>query len=175
MLNCRFLHHQDPYLKMGPFKEDHILSKPYVVIFRDILTENDINELIKESSPKLSQTRSFDKTGGATSVNDIHSGKYVRVIHKTVQAWLKDVQWPKLSHPEDYVGKNYTKMKNVLLWKLGKRISLATQLVTDTQTAGSQIQVTNYGLAGTYLSPSKVRLFCLMEILLHYAPETFKM
>lgn len=33
----RFLHHQDPYLKLGPFKEDQRSHIPYTVIFRDIL------------------------------------------------------------------------------------------------------------------------------------------
>ena len=35
-LHCRYLHHRDPYLKLGPFKEDQISAIPYVVIFRDI-------------------------------------------------------------------------------------------------------------------------------------------
>ena len=54
-LNCRFLHHQNPYLKVGPFKEDHISKRPYAVIFRDILSENDMNDLIEKSSPFLSR------------------------------------------------------------------------------------------------------------------------
>ena len=74
------------------------------------------------------------------------SGKFKRVIHKTVQAWLEDVYWPPLL--EGYVGKRHNGIVNQGLWKLNKRISLATQLVTDTQTSGTLMQVTNYGLGG---------------------------
>ena len=35
-LHCRYLHHRDPYLKLGPFKEDQRSAIPYAVIFRDI-------------------------------------------------------------------------------------------------------------------------------------------
>ena len=35
-LQCRYLHHRDPYLKLGPFKEDQRSAIPYAVIFRDI-------------------------------------------------------------------------------------------------------------------------------------------
>lgn len=76
----------------------------------------------------------------------MHSGNYRRVIHKTVQAWLKDVEWPKIS--ERKVGKSHSGIINQGLWNLNKRISLATQLVTDTQTSGTLMQVTNYGLGG---------------------------
>ena len=54
-LQCRFLHHKDSYLKLGPFKEDFISLRPYIVVFRDVLLENDIQNLIKSSIPALSR------------------------------------------------------------------------------------------------------------------------
>ena len=54
-LRCRFLHHQTPYLKLGPFKEDHISNRPYIVVFRDILSDENMKHLINKSEPHLSQ------------------------------------------------------------------------------------------------------------------------
>lgn len=145
---CRYIHHKNPYLMLGPFKEDQISNIPYVVVFRDILSDIDIQTLIKEAQPNLSRKRTYDRVGGAISTHELESGKLRRIVHKTVQSWLSDVEWPPFSFPEDYIGKNYTSMINIDLWKLSKRISLATQMVTDIQTSGSSMQVTNYGLGG---------------------------
>ena len=81
-------------------------------MFRDILSDNNIDTLISESNPKLSSIRTFGSSGGAKSKSDFRRGNYVRVIHKTVQAWIKDVKWPRLRYAEDYVGQNYTYMVN---------------------------------------------------------------
>ena len=148
ILRCRHLHHANPYLRVGPFKEEQTSAIPYVVIFHDILSEHDISVLTQESQPKLSKARTFDSTGGANTLNDINSGKRRRTVHKAVQAWIQDVEWPDLDHAKDYVGKKFKRIINLTLWKLNRRISLATQLVTDTQTSGTLMQVTNYGLGG---------------------------
>ena len=103
----------------------------------------------EKSLPNLSRDRRFDNhNSGALNRHDINSGAYRKVIHKTVQSWLFDVDWPILDKAENYVGKNYTKMNHLVLWKLNKRISLATQLKTDYHTSGTHMQVTNYGLGG---------------------------
>ena len=39
-------------------------------------------------------------------------------------------------------------MNYPILWKLDKKISLATQLRTDLHSSGSYMQVTNYGVGG---------------------------
>lgn len=137
---CRYLHHLNPYLMLGPFKEDHLSSKPYIVVFRDFLSNNEIDELIEKSKPKLSEKRMFDLTG------DMNSGKYNIKVHKSVQAWLEDVKWPPVM--EKYVGNFHQGIVNSIIYRLGKKIFLATQLITSTQTSGSKIQVTNYGLGG---------------------------
>ena len=59
-LKSRYLHHQNPYLKLGPFKEEMKSEVPYAVVFHDILYDTDMNYLIEESSPKLSRKRSYD-------------------------------------------------------------------------------------------------------------------
>ena len=145
---CRLLHHQNPYLKLGPFKEEMHSDIPYSVVFHDILTDTEIDFLKEESTPKLSRTRVL-KTR-ANNIAEIKSGARPRIISKTVQAWLPEVDWPVIKSFDDfqYVGKKFVKMNYPILWKLNKKISLATQLVTDSQTSSTKMQVTNYGLAG---------------------------
>ena len=43
---CRYLHHNDPYLKLGPFKEEWTSFIPYSVVFHDILSEKEIGKPI---------------------------------------------------------------------------------------------------------------------------------
>ena len=86
---------------------------------------------------------------GATNYQEIKSGKRRRVIKKAVQAEISEVEWPKdLDTSDDWVGKNYIKMLHPVLWKLNRKISLVTQLVTDVHGSATQMQVTNYGLGG---------------------------
>ena len=114
-----------------------------------ILINYFVEYLIETSKPELSRNRTFgDNNSGALNRHEIKSGEYRRVVHKTVQSWIQEVDWPGLSKYDDYVGKNYEKMNHPLLWKLDKKISLATQLKTDLHTSGTSMQVTNYGLGG---------------------------
>ena len=46
---CRYLHHKNPYLKLGPFKEELSSVKPYAVVFHDILSEAEIGIYIEFS------------------------------------------------------------------------------------------------------------------------------
>ena len=42
----------------------------------------------------------------------------------------------------------FTRINFPILWRLAKKITLATQLRTDTSASASYMQVTNYGLGG---------------------------
>ena len=54
---CRLLHHVNPYLKLGPFKEEQISVKPYSVIFKDIVNEKEMEYLKTTAMPQLSRNR----------------------------------------------------------------------------------------------------------------------
>ena len=153
LLFCRFLHHNDAYLKLGPFKEEQMLEIPYTVVFHDILSELEINSLISEAIPNLSRKR-YNGNDIAEAVAEHEfkgNSKKVKVVHKTVQSWLHEVDWEdqnRTTFEDAYVGRNYHKMNYPLFWKLGRKIELATQLQTHTHYAASPMQVTNYGLGG---------------------------
>ena len=99
----RFLHHDNPYLKLGPFKEEQYSAMPHSVIYHDILSDQEINFLIEESRKNLTRTRTFHNTSGALNKAEINSGTRRIVIHKTVQHWLDEVEFPPLK--EDSNGK----------------------------------------------------------------------
>ena len=57
--HCKWLHHNNPYLKLGPFKVEVIRQEPYLSVFRDILTDAEMEWLVNYSSPRLSRSRLF--------------------------------------------------------------------------------------------------------------------
>ena len=54
-------------------------------------------------------------------------------VHKTVQHWLPEADWPPL---HERSGARYKKINFPILWKLNKKITLATQFHTKYQTSG---------------------------------------
>jgi prolyl 4-hydroxylase len=146
-INCRYLHHNDPYLKLGPFKEEQASELPYVVIFHDILSENETDWLITNATPKLSRDRDSKDIGdNVKAKHETLSGSKRRVVSKTVQTWFDEVEWPDIE--AEYVGDNYTAINYPNLWKISQRIGLATQFKTTGQRSATTMQVTNYGLGG---------------------------
>ena len=140
MERCKWVHHNDPYLKLGPFKADVQRSVPYLVVFRDILNEAEIQWLIEYSTPKLSRTRyreDFD--------SEKEKKGYTKIIHKTVQTWIQEqIFKPKIDEKRPEVDA----IVYPTVHSIAKRIQLATQLHTALETSVTKFQVTNYGLGG---------------------------
>ena len=76
---CRYLHHDNPFLKIGPFIEEQLSKSPYMVIYHDILTDKEIEYLIKESQSHLSTIR---KEVNEPNIHDYKSGKARKIIRK---------------------------------------------------------------------------------------------
>ena len=76
---CRYLHHDNPFLKIGPFIEEQLSKSPYMVIYHDILTDKEIEYLIKESHSQLSKIR---KEVNEPNIHDYKSGKARKIIRK---------------------------------------------------------------------------------------------
>ena len=90
-------------------------------------------------------------TQDALSAHEFKEGKKVKIVHKTVQAWLPEADYNK-SH-DHYMDEFFsldinmpitTKPKTIihpLLWKLAYKIELATQLSTNKPHSGTPMQV----------------------------------
>ena len=100
----------------------------------------------ERSQSNLSRDRKFTNKN-STNQFDTDDSQYI--FHKNSKvSWLREVEWPELIRYKDYVGQNYIKINHPLLWKLNKKITLATQLRTDLHTSATDMQVSNYGLGG---------------------------
>ena len=156
-LNCRFLHHSDPYLKLGPFKEEQKSERPYAVIFHDILSDLEMDYLVNTSRPNLSRSRyGSDDVQDVLGDYEFKQGNKVKIIHKTVQAWLSDVEFYHDRKNEIFFEVSLNQSQYPILAKLAKKIKLATQLEVNRPYSATKMQVTNYGLAGlceTHIDP----------------------
>eukprot|EP00095_Tigriopus_kingsejongensis_P001284 maker-scaffold359_size197282-snap-gene-0.21 protein:Tk01284 transcript:maker-scaffold359_size197282-snap-gene-0.21-mRNA-1 annotation:"hypothetical protein DAPPUDRAFT_308081" len=58
---CHWLHHDDPFLKLGPFKMEMASRSPFIVVFHDFLAETEIQFLVDYSRPRLSPLNTTSK------------------------------------------------------------------------------------------------------------------
>ncbi len=163
---CSYLHHNDPFLRLGPFKMELLLYEPFRMIYHDIFSEEEMRWMKEYSTPKLSQAR------GKSEVNEkfkrnTKDPKIHRIIHKTIQVWLKDkeyddpVMYTQIGegrYMQDEFEEDLQKGKVVMpvMRKLGRKIELATSMEVLARFASTEFQVTNYGLGGlceTHIDP----------------------
>lgn len=84
---CHFVHHFDPYQKMGPFYLEVQLYRPLRSIIHDIFTEKEMNWMIEYSRPKLSSARIVDDGSTKFSKAEMkYTGNKGRSVAKTVQS-----------------------------------------------------------------------------------------
>ena len=141
---CGYLHHFDPYLRLGPFKVEVISRSPYISILHDLLTEEEIQWMIEYSVPRLSRVR--DNHGQKILPKYLKRDKKKRqTVHKTVQCWIQDIMYDDYNQENDLF--NYT-INFPLMFKLSKKLELATQMNVTGKYSASDFQTTNYGLGG---------------------------
>lgn len=158
---CGFLHHYNPYLRLGPFKVEVHSRSPYMSVLHDILTEEEIKWMIEYSIPRLSRTREYQNDNkDINAKHELTQGKKVRIVHKTVQCWIEDTTFDGPSLDDDvekfedkggYVqsllARNFTSdFPNML--KLARKLEYATQMNIVPKYSSTPFQTTNYGLGG---------------------------
>ena len=141
---CKFLHHHDSYLRLGPFKVEVARESPYVSILHDLLSSKEISWLINESKPKLSSSRDT-----LQYQNDNIKGT-TKIIEKTVQMWMQEIDIQRGNNSYELLRpkQSHVSIKHPILYDLTKKISLATHLTTKYPTSSTMTQITNYGLGG---------------------------
>jgi hypothetical protein len=55
-LNCFYLHHGDPHLRLGPFKYELLNSDPHIGLFRDFYSSAETDSLMGEGRGNLHST-----------------------------------------------------------------------------------------------------------------------
>eukprot|EP00095_Tigriopus_kingsejongensis_P001280 snap_masked-scaffold359_size197282-processed-gene-0.4 protein:Tk01280 transcript:snap_masked-scaffold359_size197282-processed-gene-0.4-mRNA-1 annotation:"prolyl 4-hydroxylase subunit alpha-1" len=153
---CAYLHHQDPYLRLGPFKVEMVSTNPYLVVFQDLFTQKEMDHLLIESTPHLTRTRKPElKNEG--QIHEYKSGKKRRIVTKTVQHWLSDLVYEDKKVEVKDIDDNYNyTIESKVLFGLSQKLERATRLNITHKYSSTQYQVTNYGLAGlceTHVDP----------------------
>ena len=54
---CGLLHHNDPYLRLAPFKYETASVDPFIMVFHDIINQDEIDHFVNISTPNLSRER----------------------------------------------------------------------------------------------------------------------
>ncbi|TRY73565.1 hypothetical protein TCAL_06704 [Tigriopus californicus] len=153
---CTLLHHNNPFLRLAPFPLEIVSTSPYIVIFHGILSEEEIQFLIEYSKPRLSINRD-ESNRGLDPVHSADAGK-VRIVAKSVQCWLKDIAYKSNTRDDSSLvaqfienGIDHDTEYRVLLpimYKLSKKIEMATRMNVTGKYSSTDYQTTNYGLGG---------------------------
>nr|XP_040583142.1 prolyl 4-hydroxylase subunit alpha-2-like isoform X1 [Lepeophtheirus salmonis]XP_040583150.1 prolyl 4-hydroxylase subunit alpha-2-like isoform X1 [Lepeophtheirus salmonis] len=122
-LKSFYLHHNDPYLKLGPFKVEVNNIEPSLIVIKDFIFDREGESYRNYAEDKLSRSFSLSNDGN----------RQVTLTRTSKQTWLFE--------------KNLTISKIIT-----KRIELATGLVAETLYGNEPYQVANYGLGGVYNS-----------------------
>lgn len=157
ILKCRFVHHNNPFVKLGPFKVEEKSDDPFIVVFHEFMTPSEI-EYYKSLGMK-----DLKRSTTGTGKNVKNNGKFKGRTSK--QTWLQE-QWFEFPIKEDepfFEAKEVTDTPPVPpdvmtyykpLDKIGNRISYRIQHATNFRIIGpfasESYQIANYGLGGQY-------------------------
>ena len=120
---CKLLHHENSFLKLGPFKLESKHINPQIAEIHDLISEKQANELINKARGHLKPTpylvngkeKEFSKfrTSKVMYINEMYDQEVLR-ISKTIQYITR----MKLYH-ERFASENY----QVMNYGIGGKIS----------------------------------------------------
>jgi prolyl 4-hydroxylase len=171
-LTCRFQHHQNSHLRLGPFLVEEKNIEPFVVLFHNLLSPNEISHLKERGSKGMHRSRMATTTSikGKGGANPGHAGltrtsqqgwiverKYRFPVTDTYTGWdhngtfhtteeIVDATCPE--YPANV--QNHLIVNDIIAHNVTKRIERATKLVLDRPYASESYQVVNYGIGGQY-------------------------
>ena len=171
-LTCRYQHHLNPYLKLGPFLIEEKNFYPAVVLFHDLLSREEIAHFRKAGSKGMQRSR-MATTAKTKAKSDVIKGK-TSLTRTSQQGWIIDRDY-RFPVTESYTGwdyrglfhvteeimdqtcpdypsnvQDYLVVNDLVVYNVTKRIELGTGLVLDRPYASESYQVVNYGLGGQY-------------------------
>jgi len=103
-LKCRYVHHNNPFLKIGPLKEEEAFLKPRIVLYRDVLTDDEIEVIKKLAQPRLKRA----------TVQNYKTGELETAHYRiSKSAWLRETEHDSIA-------------------AVSRRVELMTSLTTST-------------------------------------------
>ncbi|XP_033213028.1 prolyl 4-hydroxylase subunit alpha-2-like [Belonocnema kinseyi] len=80
-LKCRYVDHGIPFLKIAPFKEEEAYLEPRIVVYHEVIYEEEIKTLKRLSESELEIAKTIDATTGESFVSEQRSAK---------SAWIEE-------------------------------------------------------------------------------------
>ena len=163
-LKCYNLHHNDAYLKLGPFQLEEKNYDPYVVIFRQILHNSEISHFLSTAKNNLKRSLFGGSRTGLTRTSKqtwLHDKTFnlpdtfmEEIVPKGVKNPYKDgyLMAQNMKEPPALPA-NYTlylKVIDKIAFKLSLKIQLATKLHLMGVFSSESYQIANYGIGGQY-------------------------
>ena len=128
-LQCQFLHHQDHFLLLAPFKYEEVKRSPAAGIILEVAYPEEIEKVMEEARGKMITTTLVDYN----QAGDVQDGYTSRRTSKVTYRSEKSLAEP------------------LSAWT--RRIELATRLdLTSTKLSSENYQIMNYGLGGAILT-----------------------
>ena len=164
---CHFIHHINPYLKVGPFSLEMHFYIPFRGIFHDFFSEKEMQWTIKSSLLELSASKSHKNESKSFFIHkprtSLHKNlKKPKIYEKAAITTLLDIAYSEEqifyqisneNEPLVYGFKplvdpyKFSKTNNIL-FQISKRVELATHLNVTQRYSSKPYQTTCYGLAG---------------------------
>lgn len=132
LMKCQHLHHDDNYLRLGPFKLDIQHDAPFVGVFRNILYDDEMEHFREFARDKLYRSEVLTK-------------QKTVVTRTSKQAWLKDSIINKTLPGQPYTRhRRDIHIVDEVAAKISDRITLATRLHTLLASGSEPYQVSGY-------------------------------
>ena len=164
-LSCFFLHHWNPYLRLGPFKLEEKNRLPYVALFRDFMSESETSYYRDWTRGKLE--RSVHGGSDDTKATLLRTSKQTWMDDRVFDFNLSDelalsakvfgvnLNGDDFKHdgsapliPSD--SKRFMSAVDKVGFAISKRLETATELQVLPAFASEPYQIANYGLGGQY-------------------------
>ncbi len=153
---CGYLHHNNPFLRLAPFPYEVASESPYIIVVHSLFSDREMRHLVDRSKPNLSRGRIPDEANKG-ALHEFSTGKKRRIVHKTVQYWLRDIVYHNETLDLDkFDDDNSNTIKDQVLFDLSKKLEMVTLLNVTNKYSATAYQVTNYGLGGlceTHIDP----------------------
>ena len=119
-LKCIFIHHKNPYLRLGPFRFEQKYHAPEIAILHEFLGKNEVSHILKRAEGNLKSTPFIDYDGPSNFSKERTS---------------------KIMYLNELFEKN--------MLTVSKKIEMVTQTYLKNEACASEnYQIMNYGLGG---------------------------
>ena len=138
---CQYLHFKDPFLMLGPFKFEELNPRPFVAIFHDFLSENEMDTYISFAANRMRRSEHSKERNWQAGHE---SGASFKRTSKT--GWLSEFS---IVNGSSIYTTGFPNMHPTST-KISVRIRLATKMNVFDFHGGEAYQIANYGLGGQY-------------------------